>query len=763
MENPTPIDSTENVSSNSEDFSPTPQRVTSARKIGVVGGFFAVVILLIAALIFRQFKPEEVVVMYDENSPMTVESTEKIDRLTFSPTFATYKEVAVNITPSVPSYTVSPGLTNVENADTFTFSNSAKSLLEKNAFVVMEGKVKEFYPLYESNRYSYIPSFVTTDSMLHNYHLMFNYLLEQTEKAELNEYLKQLSDLMLAESLRQHSELVGTPWENAAKRNVGFFAVPVKIFTPEKEIPSFVKNEVESELAFIEAHEGIKESPVMNLGLKGDTKLMSPQGTLGLEALKEDYSQYVPRGHYDKDENLQKYFKAMMWYGRLTFRFKSEDEIRSAILITRALKESPNEQVWNAIYEPVNFFVGKSDDVTYYQMKEIFEEVYVNGGVIQIKASDEKFPQFVEKVKELEPPQLNSIPIFNQEIQPDREKEIAGFRFMGQRFTLDAAIFQRLVDREVPNRMLPKGLDIPAAFGSREAFEILQEMGEDKYENYNTNMKKMQQYITDTPKENWTQNLYWSWLYALKPLSEVRGQGYPSFMTNEAWQRKELNTFLGSWTELKHDTLLYTKQVYSELGSGGPEMKDDRGYVEPNPYVYARLASLITMTKEGLAGRELLSDSMVSNLDKMSMLAMSLKTISEKELNGEPLTEEEFELIRSYGGQIEHFWLEVNKEEMEKSKMSQMNYLDENPAAIVADVATDPNGQALEEATGYISTIYVIFPIDGKLRIGKGGVYSYYEFTQPISDRLTDKAWREMLENDEAPELPTWTKAFMAE
>jgi hypothetical protein len=33
----------------------------------------------------------------------------------------------------------------------------------------------------------------------------------------------------------------------------------------------------------------------------------------------------------------------------------------------------------------------------------------------------------------------------------------------------------------------------------------------------------------------------------------------------------------------------------------------------------------------------------------MEQLAMSLKTISEKELNNEKLTDEEYELIRSYG------------------------------------------------------------------------------------------------------------------
>lgn len=334
---------------------------------------------------------------------------------------------------------------------------------------------------------------------------------------------------------------------------------------------------------------------------------------------------------------------------------------------------------------------------------------------------------------------------------------------MGQRFTIDASIFQRLIDRETPGRMLPKGLDIPSAMGSKEALNILTQLGETKYDKYSENMSKMQAYLLELPTENWTQNLYWGWLYQLRPLIDVKSDGYPTFMQNSAWVRKDINTFLGSWSELKHDTILYAKQVYAELGGEGPEKKDDRGYIEPNPYVYARLASLLKMTNEGLEVRGLLTANMKDNLSKMEQLAMSLKTISEKELNNETLTDDEYELIRSYGGQLEHFWLEINKDEPTyKETGSQREYLSENPAAIVADVATDPNGQVLEEGTGKISEIYVVVPVDGKLRIAKGGVYSYYEFKWPMSDRLTDKKWREMLNSDQAPQLPEWTNAFVA-
>jgi len=135
--------------------------------------------------------------------------------------------------------------------------------------------------------------------------------------------------------------------------------------------------------------------------------------------------------------------------------------------------------------------------------------------------------------------------------------------------------------------------------------DILQSTGETDYRNYPENMAKMKAYITGLSKDTWTENLYWNWLYTLMPLTWEKPAGYPSFMRNSAWARKELNTYLGSWAELKHDTILYAKPVYAEAGGGGENI-DDRGYVEPNPYIYARLASLVKMTGDGLRTRGLL-------------------------------------------------------------------------------------------------------------------------------------------------------------
>ncbi|MBU1445774.1 DUF3160 domain-containing protein [Patescibacteria group bacterium] len=696
-----------------------------------------------------------------------VDVNEETIEVAYADPFAKWDDIDVVYTAQVPDYTIDADLGNVDYSDLVNGPDGTKKVLAENGFVVLENGYNEFFSIYEDNRYEYYPSFVTTDSVLHTYHLYFNFLLKSLETNELYDLAESITDDMMALSLEQYAELEGTDWQNAAKRNVAFFAVAQSILSDgAADVPALVADEVASELALIAGHQGITGSPAM---------------TMGEDEYKEDYSQYIPRGHYTTSEPLKRYFKALMWYGRLNFRLKYDGETKSALLMVSALKGSDEiRNEWKRLFEPINFFVGQPDDLVYSDYMFVAADVFGDDITLNSLIADEAdFAEFIQQAKKLRDPGINSMAVMGTAFTPEVEEgdgvearidETKGYRFLGQRFTIDASIFQKLICREVGNkdgsmpcpkedsRMLPKGLDVVAAFGSELAYNLLVEMGETDYAKYPENMEKMQKVLTELPKSTWTENLYWGWLYTLETLGDKYGAGYPMFMQNESWNKKELITFLGSWAELKHDTILYAKQVYAEMG-GGPmiEERDDRGYVEPNPELYARLASLTKFTADGLEEREILSEKNKEQLDKLGELLVTLKDISIKELENENLTDDEYEFIKTYGGSLEHFWYETfTPEEQEES----WNLLDNNPAPLIADVATDPNGSVLEVGTGYIEEMWVIFPIDGKLRVGRGGVYSYYEFPWPMDDRLTDEKWRDEilwsiedynLENDGRP------------
>jgi hypothetical protein len=687
------------------------------------------------------------------------------------PRFAVFEEPAITVRPAIIHEPIAADLSNV--VVPFVLSPSQRARLAETGFVVSPGEEKEFFTLYEKARYANVPVFVTSDSLLHVYHLLFDKVLRTAEREAFIPLLRQLNEAMLAETDAQYQRLAGTAWEDAAMRTVAFIGVGSRLLDPAVAVPAYGQDLVEAELALVNGASGILPSPLFP----------------GLE-FGEDYTQYIPRGHYTLSEELTAYFKSMMWYGRMTFRLTTENrevgkaETRSALLLVQALRQAevngaPALDAWLDLYNPTVFFVGRSDDLTALQYMDLVDAVYGPQAPLETIAGEAKLEAFITAAEALPPPRILGLVIG---VDDDEVETTKGFRFMGQRFVPDAYIFRQLIYRNVGTpqqpRMLPKGLDVMAALGSERAYTLLDEMGETAYQNYPEQMAKMQAWTAGLTVEEWTETLYSTWLYTFHPLLEPPGEGYPQFMQSEAWLDKQLNTALGSWAELKHDTILYAKQVYAEMGAGGsgaPEPVLAQGYVEPVPHFFARLEALTAMTYEGLASRGLLTEQDDNSLRRLEQLAAAFRIMAEKQLRGEPLTEQEFTLIRYYGGELEHLTMAAADRE-DDDPMAQP-VMDEDPqAAVIADVATapDPDGDGipnpvvLEEAVGRINELYAVVPLvtaDGsiQLQVAKGGVFSYYEFTWPAEDRLTDEQWRTMLDEGEAPPPPEWTGSFLVE
>lgn len=660
------------------------------------------------------------------------------------------EDAETDVTPSVAAYGVSQDLSNITNRSQFYLSDEEVQLLSKNLFVVSKGYNSEFFELYETNRYSQIPNFVTVDSMMHTYHLYFSLLLNRTEKNYLAAELLALSDAMLQSSLEQYQALVGTEWEEAARRNVAFFAVAAKLQAPERTVPDAASELAARELDAIYAAAGIDYSELAENYV--------------------DYSQFLPRGYYEGDPVLEPYFRAMMWYGQINFSQSSDSLNRSALLMTLAMGAS-DLSAWEKIYTVTSFFAGSSDDLGYYEYAPAIQAAYGSMPAASALAGDESaYRKFTELVGQMTPPAINSVPV--PEGMEDIEEQTKGFRFMGQRFTIDAAVMQQLIYSNVKEnssgekRMLPDVLDVPAALGSDVALQLLEQQGDTAYSGYSENMSALRTLLQSAPEDYWSTSLYSSWLYTLQPLLEPKGAGYPSFMNSTEWLKKDLETYAGSFTELKHDTVLYAKQVMAEMGGGPEEIVDDRGYVEPETEVYRRFQLLAQQTAEGLNGYGLIGSEDLENLSRLAELARQLMTISQKELQNELLTDEEYELIRCYGGTLEHFWTEAVKEKY------QSDWLDakEIPASLVTDVATDPNGSVLQLATGRPAEILVVVPIDGELHLASGVVFDFYQFEQPLNERLTDTAWRQLIGEwmtadgnynwDSQVEKPWWTRSY---
>ncbi|MCK4814160.1 DUF3160 domain-containing protein, partial [bacterium] len=374
-------------------------------------------------------------------------------------------------------------------------------------------------------------------------HLLFEFNLRIVEIYTLIKELEKLTDLMIKKTSAQYRDVSNPGLKEAARRNLAFFSVAKKLFAPQFVIPLPARALAEQELSLISAHQGIALSPIMGA---------SPLRSNGMRG--EDYSQYIPRGHYTRNEAFEMFFKVMTWYGRMAFALPDTDDTQQALLIIKALSQTSGKgmKLWERIYEPSVFFVGRTDDLDVYDYHQLAKDFF--GSTIQYNeiTSNKKLQGFITRTQTIKKSRIG-------------KGYVCGMRFLGQRFIPDSYIFDQLTG--YPWRTSPKSLDIMALLGSLRAKELLDKEGDFSIPAYATNFSRLEKEfglssIIAEDWVDWKQNLYWRWLHCLKPLFHEIPTGYPQFMQQKSWLDKVLLTASASWTELRHDTILYAKPSY---------------------------------------------------------------------------------------------------------------------------------------------------------------------------------------------------------
>lgn len=659
-----------------------------------------------------------------EKSNMCWDIPEEIKNIQFSFTPTSYEA-------RVKPYIINEDLSNIENIHRFTgFTDEQKRMIAKNGFIVLPSQNTKLHHIYEYNEYLDIPNFVTTDVVLHLYHHFFGKSLIYVESEILSKDLEILTDNMLKKSIALLGKIEDKKLKVLQGKNVAYFLVAKMLVLGKDNVNVTVDNHI-LELAKKE-YELIKEASGTNKSF-----LFEDQDL--------DYSQFTVRGHYSRNERLQNFFRTMMWYGFTPINLMNmeteelyyEETLKALLIAYTAFMEhdgSNDVRLWNNIYEPTGFYVGQSDDINILDMRELLVSVF--GEDIDVNSlSDSTYKDKIhEGVKDLREPKITGKFI---------EKPVnKSFKFMGQRYILDGYIMQELM--EPLKRPVPNGLDVMGVLGSKRGEELLFKVYEPHkvWPKYEEKYKELKSEVTSYKDELWQSNLYNGWLWSIqKQLTEYdKNSGMPIFMTNDGWRSKSLNAALSSYAELKHDTILYGKQPVAE--AGGAMAVADQHYVEPNIELYDTMLWLMQYTVENLKARDLLNDSLLEGTKSHIKFLELLRTVSIKELNNEPLTEDEKNSLFWTGGHIEEIMNWYVFGSASEENVYNGAYSIEQSSMLVSDVATLPGEHYLSMGTGYFDEIYVVVPVKGKLYLTRGAVYSYYEFTS--DKRLTDEEWWEL-------------------
>ena len=634
------------------------------------------------------------------------------------------------------------------------FDSKLYNMLGKNGFAIVPAEHNQLFHVYEKNDYADFPSFVTTDLYLQLFHLYFDCVLRDVEEKHLDSLMIVFSSQMEAE-MKTLTSSQDAEVKAAAEFGQAWFAVASWLFSHDKAPASAATLNVPEAYKKMVMEEITKAIDAEN-GYSDMLEYFPPEEMFG-------YSLFRPRGHYTRSKVCSRYFRGMMWLQTAHFGTNKPSKMKQIALIANVFNQQPKlRAIYNKVSEPITYLMGTPDNVTLIQVANRIKEMGLP--IEQLLSSRKEMANLTKDIEEIAKRQMRI------ELKKTRGSKYV-VDIMPQRYQPDAEALIATTDQDSPVslRPCPKGLDWMAVMGLPGAERILiDELKEtQRWTGFPKALTTARKKAATTPWDACVAN---QWMYTLLSLGDT-AQSLPYFMQSPQWQKKNLNTALASWAELKHDAILYAKQpMLAECGDGGPEPPVVKGYVEPNVKFWEKAIALVTRMDKVLTTYGLQTEKAKAVYERIKEMAEFCRDISKKELNGGKITDEEYNQIEIIGSTVENISLELVSEDNEMLQGWSDVVSTDKKVAVVADVFTASgenvaidNKCVLYEGVGPAYEIYVVVEIDGSLYLTRGAVLSYREFTRLLSDpRMTDEEWQEELKKSPTGGTPSWMKEIIA-
>jgi hypothetical protein len=691
-----------------------------------------------------------------------------------------------------------------EQIKTVNLSDAEARALKRYGFVVRSAEWRQVFSPYIGGR---LPRFITTDSLLNAFHVVFEESVFRLELANARKLPTILADIernlpAAEKALADDAELT-----KAAGRRARVFLGTARALLDPKALPAdaYDRTLVEAEVKRVTAATGTS---------KPDWLGPPDKGFLAL-----DYSRFKPRGFYTRTPRTEAYFRAVSWLQAIPWRLDNDEEFAGILLLAHAHTAAKDRKGWvgAGYWGTFEKFLGTRHD---WQLPDAgdYLPVYLSGEMLA-KRREQALNRARKQQEPLIHDQLRLPPD-----TPDGKPEV-GFRFVSAYRLPDAVLLQRTAARD----RLPSGLDVAVALGSPFARKWLEKDSAAVLKRIDT-VTSLFPPRAATAEERASWNLYAAYLDCLRALLERTEEDAPPVFHSEAWGAKTCQTALGGWAQMRHTWVLQAKQdelYFSSFRSAGA------GFVEPVPNFYARFAEVVKRSgrlfeaagafdvpsriesvftkpeaevakaaldvayKGGLSAltadqREVLTKAVpqlpadgdpwkdtelsikleearrqvLLALDDeynrrrsddipdakscwrgLEHLAITLEPLAQKQLRGEEWSKDEAKFILGYGTSLAHVMFYGGN-----------SYSDpKDDAPRIVDVHSR-QGNHLSVGIGRPRTVWVVYPWKGSDVLCRGAVLPYHEFAS--GERLTDTRWRELLDSPQAPEQPEWVSGW---
>ena len=627
--------------------------------------------------------------------------------------------------------------------------SEAGILAREGVVLSSQGTASSFHIGYTALFHANQPVYVTADSLLHAWHSSYDAILMQVEYDGLVPALKKLLDDLRAELAHR---------------------------SPHGEADADV------DLYLAVAHSllsGTAAPPVAGAdpaGIDALVKQCEAAGGAGMVELfgapaNFDFSMLKPRGHYTQTVELQRYFRAMSFLGRVELRLARKPTALPWQIDRRALRGAAlldslftpeARKGWESIDSTLASFVGPPDSMSVPGLSKGLSGL---GPVEQ--ASDAAVISAFQGA---------AVQRIRTQLEGAGERPIA-FVLLGQRFVYDSQVFSQLVYGSLdtnPYRMMPSPLDVAHAVLHHPQAKELLELEVKKFgPPYAAALESEWKAADAEDPALWKGSIYHGWLWALRQLSPdgARDAALSAPLNSKAWGLRLLNGQLASWAELRHDNLLYAKQSVTMMAM----CEYPTGYVDPYPEFYRAmdaLAAKTTATIDALPYETTRKAAMLTWLTQMRSTMTRLQKIAERERANQPLLAEDLDFFNhmvSLTGRNA-----VCTTVTEAQGWFADLYFDRSKAlwhdAVIADVHTQPTDEA-GNMVGYVLHVGTARPRMMVVRLQhdggthaqtyRGFVSTYAEKQTSNFERLTDEDWRALVWKEQTPS-PEWMQPILS-
>lgn len=701
-----------------------------------------------------------------------------LGKLSFDPTEAKFFDKANSETINKPEYKkMMPGrfgqkdyevTVPAEKLSGYKLTDAELAKFKANGFVVSErlggysfGEV--YYAIYHRD----LPVYISSDSVLHAWHRSYDAMLEELELT----YLMGALDVILTgmhDALPKAKAAYGDGLLKDSVRDADFFLAVARSLLKDDVVGSKLAQDdrVKTTLAAVKAEGmGVFE-------LFGRTRNM-------------DFSQFKPRGHYETNPELRKYFKAMMWCGRTDLRIaggydatgqlSSTRELGASMVLLDLLRKAEKVDAWRKFDHCIQTFVGRTDSATFDDLAGV------------AKAAKLKSPADLTTETDLK--NLNEAILKSEAGKQDIRGDIyvkplhaeivlpRSFTVMGQKFVIDSWVTSQTVTLW---RRVPSALDVSfAALGNNHVVpDIVDRIEKGPHPHrdrqlYQPQLAAVRNVLDKVDAKAWEDTIYMQWLATLRTLTAPGDEKLPEVMRTREWGLKQTNTQLASWSQLRHDTILYVKQSYGMV----PSCYYPAGFVEPVVPFWAamdnmasRSATLLEQTPFPDAVKETQARQ-VKFFRAFATQMGKIRNVAEKQLAQKELSADEKKVLEDVM-QIGHQPFGSGSQPHYTGWYPALFYRGEKDCmkwdALVADVHTNPPapdygdpGSVLHQGVGSVDLMLIAID-NGKDRVVYlGPTMSHYEFETPNAVRRTDKEWKGQLLDGQHPPRPDWTGGFL--